>query len=454
MEAWIVGVRTGGVLGLTRGSHASVPRCDERRRDVSAVQRAGRARAGVACRCGSVGKEMSEPASPGAGLMDVSFEKSGAGDALDLGILGFDHVEFWVGNAMQSATYFVARFGFEPYAETGLQTGSRKVMTRVLRRNNVLISFSSALEPHDELFREQLARSGDGVKSVAFSVRDCAHAFDAAVQRGAKPVQPVRTLKDENGVVKVAIIEAGYGGTWHTFVERHAFTGSFMPGFRAMNPHEEPLVKYGAPPPEFEVIDHCVCNVFEGDMEEAAEWYIRTLGFQRFWSVDDKQILTEYSAMRSVVVTDPTEKVKLPLNESAKGKRKSQIEEFLDYFGGPGIQHIAIRTGDIVNAVAALRKRGVDFISVPDTYYEDLRARLEQYGVSLRENLDDIQEQGLLVDFDERGYLLQIFTRPLQPRPTLFLEILQRRSHEGFGVNNFKTLFEAIERDQALRGNL
>ncbi|GJQ14338.1 hypothetical protein GpartN1_g6129.t1 [Galdieria partita] len=364
---------------------------------------------------------------------------------------GFDHVHFWVGNALQAASFYITRFGFEPCCFKSLETGSRQVMTQVVKHDKIMFAFSSSLEPVEHDIGKFVQMHGDGVKDLAFEVVDCEAAFQEAVKRGAKVIQKPQKLEDENGEVIVATIYAGYGDMHHSLVERKNYKGPFLPGYKELT--GDPLVS-ALPRPSLQVIDHCVSNQPDGEMERVVEWYTSTLGFHRFWSVDDKQIHTEYSALRSIVVTDSKERIKMPVNEPAPGKKKSQIQEFVDYYGGPGIQHIALHTMDIIGAITSLRERGVSFISVPKTYYEDLKSRLANASIKVKEDLEKIEKLGILVDFDDRGYLLQIFTRPLQDRPTFFIEIIQRHNHAGFGAGNFKSLFEAIERDQALRGNL
>mmetsp|Transcript_3550 Transcript_3550/g.6724 ORF Transcript_3550/g.6724 Transcript_3550/m.6724 type:complete len:383 (-) Transcript_3550:804-1952(-) len=381
----------------------------------------------------------------------TSYEDRGEDPGLGR-FLGFDHVHLWVGNAVQAAAYYCSRFGFMPVAFRSLETGCRDVMSQVVRQGRIWIVLSSALEPGNESFGRHLTLHGDGVKDVAFTVRDCREVFSRAVARGAVVVREPETLEDTHGKVTVATIQAGFGDTWHSLVERHEYHGSFMPGFQDHH-DEDPLLLY-IPPPHLEFVDHCVSNNPDGEMNAVVEWYINVLGFHRFWSVDDSQVHTEYSSLRSIVIADYHETIKIPINEPAEGRRKSQIEEYVEYYGGPGIQHIALNTSDIISAVGSLRQRGVGFIQVPSTYYEDLRFRLARSNIVIREDLAEIQKLGILVDFDESGYLLQIFTRPVQHRPTLFFEIIQRNRNSGFGVGNFKSLFEAIERDQAKRGNL
>eukprot|EP00188_Purpureofilum_apyrenoidigerum_P002577 Plantae.Rhodophyta-Purpureofilum_apyrenoidigerum.ctg2646.p1 GENE.Plantae.Rhodophyta-Purpureofilum_apyrenoidigerum.ctg2646~~Plantae.Rhodophyta-Purpureofilum_apyrenoidigerum.ctg2646.p1 ORF type:complete len:385 (+),score=46.64 Plantae.Rhodophyta-Purpureofilum_apyrenoidigerum.ctg2646:290-1444(+) len=367
--------------------------------------------------------------------------------------LGFDHVHMWVGNAAQSAAYYVSRFGFEPLALKSLETGERDVASYAVRQGNVVFVCSSALNPNNREFERHISRHGDGVKDVAFRVQDCRATFEFAVKNGATVVREPELLKDEHGSVVIATIRAGFGDSWHSFVERRDYRGAFLPGYRSQE-QDDPLITI-TPSPGIKYLDHCVSNNGDGEMQAVVRFYIDVLGFHRYWSVDDSQIHTEYSSLRSIVVCDYDERIKMPVNEPAPGRGKSQIQEFVEYYDGPGIQHIALNTGNIIHAITYLRQRGVNFIQVPQTYYEDLRQRLaSQSSVEVKEDLDKLQSLGILIDFDDVGYLLQIFTRPLNTRPTLFLEVIQRQQNNGFGVGNFKSLFEAIERDQAKRGNL
>lgn len=366
--------------------------------------------------------------------------------------ISVDHIHFWVGNAYQAAAYYISRFGFEPYAFRGLETGSRSVMTQVVKQNDIIFAFSSAIEPGKHDINEHVFRHGDGVKDVAFRVDDCVAVYERAVEAGAVPVLAPKVHETDCGTCVLATIQAAYEDTWHTFVERRDFHGHFLPGYVPVSEPDPQLLL--VEPVNLRFVDHCVANQPDGEMESVVQWYVDKLCFHRFWSVDDKQLHTEYSSLRSIVVADYHERVKMPINEPAMGIRKSQIQEFVEYYDGPGIQHIALNTSDIISSISRLRQRGVSFIRVPDTYYDDLRNRLRKSVTEVAEDLKKIQALGILVDFDESGYLLQIFTKPVQDRPTLFLEIIQRRSHEGFGVGNFKSLFEAIEREQALRGNL
>ncbi|KAJ8902936.1 hypothetical protein NDN08_006254 [Rhodosorus marinus] len=383
----------------------------------------------------------------------TSYLDKGPPPPADVEYLGFDFVEFWVGNAAQAASYYVSRFGFEPLAWRTLETGERELASYIVKQGEIIYCFTSALNPKNEDLEVFLARHGDGVRDVAMTVKDCRATFDFAVGNGAVPVRKPTILEDADGQAVVATIKAGFGDTVHTFVERQNYKGSFLPGYPSLE-SDDPLIRT-TPSPGLGFIDHCVSNNGDQEMENVVNFYIQKLGFHRFWSVDDKQLLTEYSALRSIVVCDYHERVKMPVNEPAEGLRRSQIQEFVDYYDGPGIQHIAMNTPDIINAISQLRSRGVTFITVPNAYYEDLKKRLSsQDTISVKEDMKILQELGILVDFDEEGYLLQIFTKPLNTRPTLFLEVIQRASNNGFGVGNFKSLFEAIERDQSLRGNL
>lgn len=369
---------------------------------------------------------------------------------------GFDHCHWWVGNAKQAASWFVARFGFTRIAYRGLETGSRDVVTHVVRQGRIRFAFSSALNPGaspslgDDIGRH-LQKHGDGVKDVAFSVENCRKIFASAVSRGAVVVQEPIELTDEHGTVVLATIKT-YGDTLHSFVQRGAYTGVFLPGFKAID-EKDPLASI-TPPIGLDFIDHVVGNMPDKGMIPTVEWYERVLQFHKFWTVDDKQIHTQFSSLRSTVMADFDRVIKMPINEPAEGLRKSQIAEYVDYYGGSGVQHIALNTRDIISAISNLRARGVDFLRVPDTYYDSLRARLSCSSIKVSEDIATLQKLNILVDFDDKGYLLQLFTAPLQDRPTVFLEVIQREGCDGFGAGNFKSLFESIEREQAARGNL
>lgn len=368
--------------------------------------------------------------------------------------VAFDHITFWVGNAKQAASYYCNKMGFEPFGYKGLETGSREVVSHAVKQDKIIFVFKSPLNPSgkiSEVMGKHLIVHGDGVKDVAFEVEDCIALYKAAIKRGAVSVHEPWDETDEDGTVTFATVQT-YGDTTHTFVERKGFSGLFLPGYKP--PITKDCLLPKLPSGLLCFIDHVVGNQPEDGMVSTAEWYEKNLQFHRFWSVDDKQINTEYSALRSIVVTNWEETIKLPINEPAPGKRKSQIQEYVDFYGTAGVQHIALNTSDIISTIKNLKERGMDFLVIPDTYYENLRARLKDAPIKVEEDLDVLQDLKILVDFDDKGYLLQIFTKPMQDRPTLFLEVIQRRNHQGFGAGNFKSLFEAIELDQEQRGNL
>jgi 4-hydroxyphenylpyruvate dioxygenase len=402
--------------------------------------------------------------------------------------LGFDHVHFVCGNAKcggsverrirlsspltrllprptrrrrpcrrrLTADWYVARFGFRRVAYRGLETGSRALVSHVVRQGAVTFVLTSALNPGGaELLGSDigahLVKHGDGVKDIAFSVTDARAVYEYAVSRGARSVAAPAELADADGAVVTATVQT-YGDTTHTFVQRGGFAGAFLPGFRAVAA-EDPLERV-TPPVGLDFIDHIVGNVPDREMEPTVQWYEKMLSFHRFWSVDDSQMHTAFSALRSVVVADFDEVVKMPINEPAAGQRKSQIQEYCDYYAGAGVQHIAINTRDIIGAIARLRARGVAFLRVPDAYYDALEARLARAPFAVKQDLAELKRLNILLDMDDKGYLLQLFTSCVQDRPTVFLEIIQREGCSGFGAGNFKSLFEAIEREQAERGNL
>ncbi|HXG77195.1 MAG TPA: 4-hydroxyphenylpyruvate dioxygenase [Gaiellaceae bacterium] len=356
---------------------------------------------------------------------------------------GWDHVELWVGNAKQAAYFYEHAFGFTRTAYAGPETGVRDRASYVLEQGDVRLVLTSGLRADSEIC-QWAARHGDSVKDVALTVPDATHAYRQAVQRGARGVAEPHWVEDEHGRVELAAI-ATYGENVHTFVNRSQYEGPYLPGYRSVSPNGVP-----APGVGLIAIDHVVGNVELGRMNEWVEFYERVLGFQQLVHFSDEDISTEYSALMSKVMTDGQGKIKFPINEPAEGKRKSQIEEYLEFHGGPGVQHIALQTEDIVRTVAALREHGVLFISTPDTYYEIVRERVGE----IEEDWDDLRRLGILADRDEEGYLLQLFTKIVQDRPTLFFEVIERHGSRGFGLGNFKALFEAIEREQALRGNL
>ncbi|XP_012943898.1 4-hydroxyphenylpyruvate dioxygenase [Aplysia californica] len=366
--------------------------------------------------------------------------------------LTFDHVTFWVGNAKQAASNYCTRMGFEPFMYKGLETGCRDVASHAVRQDKIIFVFQSMLEPDKpaEMGRH-LIRHGDGVKDVAFQVEDLEAIIKKAKSRGGIIVKDIWEESDDNGTIRMAVIQT-YGDTTHTLIDRANYKGEFLPGFVRV-PNKDPLTKI-LPKVGLMHIDHIVGNQPDLEMNGAVDWYEKNLQFHRFWSVDDKQLSTEFSALRSIVVTNYEETIKMPINEPAPGKRKSQIQEYVDYYGGAGVQHIAMRTNDIIKTISNLRERGQQFLEIPDTYYKNLRENLKNSKVKVVEDLDVLQRLHILIDYDDNGYLLQIFTKNMQDRPTVFLEVIQRNNHQGFGAGNFKSLFEAIETDQAERGNL
>lgn len=350
------------------------------------------------------------------------------------------HVELWVGNAKQAAYYYRQAFGFSQFAYAGLETGQRDASSYALQQGTARLVLKTPLNPEHPI-NDHVRLHGDGVRDIAFHVNDADAAFAEAVSRGATPASEPADRRDEHGAIRHAAI-ATYGETIHSFISYRDYDGPFLPGYAAsdVGGRDAGLLR----------IDHMVGNVELGRMHDWADWYSRVLGFSRYISFDDKDISTEYSALMSIVMSDNSYAIKFPLNEPAAGKKKSQIEEYLDYYRGPGVQHIALLTTDIVATVGRLRAQGVEFLSVPNSYYDSLPQRVG----TIDEGVDTVRRLGLLVDRDEEGYLLQLFTKPVQDRPTLFFEIIQRKGSRGFGKGNFRALFESIEREQALRGNL
>jgi 4-hydroxyphenylpyruvate dioxygenase len=357
-----------------------------------------------------------------------------------------DHVRFFVGNARQSAYFYRNAFGFEVIAYAGLETRQKNEAGYVLRQGKITFVLTSPLSrEHPE--SQRLTRHGDGVMDIALEVENVRGAFEETVRRGAVPVQEPVALEDEFGVIETASIRT-YGETTHSFINRDRYKGVFAPGFKPIGPERyDPSTSH---PVGLKAIDHIVGNVEEGKMDEWVRFYERVLGFTQLVHFDDKDIRTEYSALMSKVVQNGTGRIKFPLNEPAHGRRKSQIEEFLQFHGGPGVQHIAMATDDIVATVRAMRHNDVSFLRVPAAYYDMLPARVG----TIKEDLAELAELGILVDRDDEGYMLQIFTKPVADRPTLFFEVIQRRGSRSFGKGNFKALFEAIEREQDLRGTL
>ncbi|KAK9235415.1 Glyoxalase/Bleomycin resistance protein/Dihydroxybiphenyl dioxygenase [Lipomyces kononenkoae] len=375
---------------------------------------------------------------------------------------GYDHIKWYVGNAKQAAAYYITRMGFHPVAYKGLETGSRAIASHVVANGAVTFEFASVVndkgKDHEEgaliqEIKQHIADHGDAVKDVAFEVDDIDAAWDFVSKHGAKLISHPFELSDENGSVIIATIGT-YGDTTHTLVQRSRYNGAFLPGYSTtVYPSIDPIQML-LPAVNLENIDHCVGNQDWNQMEPICQYYENALGFHRFWSVDDKDISTEFSALKSIVMASPNECIKMPINEPAVGKKKSQIEEFIDFFGGPGVQHIALRTLNIIETITNLKARGVEFIAIPPTYYEQMRLRLSRSSLKLKEDFAVLERLNILIDFDENGYLLQLFTKPLTDRPTAFIEIIQRNNFEGFGAGNFKSLFEAIELEQAKRGNL
>jgi len=355
---------------------------------------------------------------------------------------GTDHIEFYVGNAKQSAYYYQTAWGYELVAYAGPETGVRDRASYVLQQQKIRLVLTSALSPEHEISKHHLLH-GDGVKVIALWVDDARKSFEETTKRGAKPVQEPTVIKDEFGEVVVSAI-ATYGETIHKFIERKNYTGAFMPGYVAKK-STVPVKSVG-----LKHIDHCVGNVELGHMNTWVKFYEEVMGFKLLLTFDDKDISTEYSALMSKVVSNGSGYVKFPINEPAAGKKKSQIEEYIDFYRSAGLQHIAIATDDILTTVAELRARGVEFLHVPDAYYDEVWDRVG----AINEDVNEVRKLNILVDRDDEGYLLQLFTKPVQDRPTVFYEIIQRCGAKSFGKGNFKALFESIEREQELRGNL
>lgn len=359
-----------------------------------------------------------------------------------LPINGTDYIELYVGNAKQASLFYQYAFGFELIAYAGPETGVKDRSSYVLKQDKIRLVLTSALGPNSQI-ADHVNRHGDGVKVLALWVDDAEKSWKETTTRGAESESELQSISDQFGQVKTASIKT-YGETIHTFVERKNYSGIFLPGYvpRTSTYKTESIgLKY---------VDHCVGNVELGAMDRWVEFYEKVMGFKLLLTFDDKDISTEYSALMSKVVSNGNGYIKFPINEPAAGKKKSQIEEYLDFYGGPGVQHMAIATDDIVHTVSELRRRGIEFLEVPSSYYDDLLDRVGK----IDEELEPLKNMNILVDRDEEGYLLQIFTKPVQDRPTLFFEIIQRKGAKSFGKGNFKALFEAIEREQELRGNL
>lgn len=383
----------------------------------------------------------------------------------------FDHVTFWVGNAKQSSAFYMTQFGFQPFAFRGLETGSRDLACHVVKLNQTIIQFVSAVKPNNETINNFLLSHGDAVKDVAFRVENIEDLLKHAIKQGAEIVNPLETIAfnleqnkpivaEENNSLKKYIVKRAtiktFGDVTHTFIERNYDyeQAVFLPGYNKPSLELAPALK-GLPPIRVLSADHIVGQFPPNKLNEITDWYCRVLNFKRYWSVDEKQIFTEHSGVKSHVLTNHNERVKMPLCEVTLSKQaKSKAEEFVRYNNGSGIHHIALLTDDIVSVVSNMRERGMDFLQTPDTYYDQLKQRLKHCPVQIKQDIEQLRKLKILVDFDEQGYLLQIFTRPVQDRPTLIFEFIQRFNHDGFGAGNFLALFKAIEAETALRGNL
>mgnify|MGYP001026402837 FL=1 len=369
----------------------------------------------------------------------------GAQDFLPL--LGTDYIEFYVGNAKQAAYYYKTAFGFQSFAYKGLETGNKEYASYVVTQDKIKIVLTTPLNSKSPI-NNHIVKHGDGVKVIALWVDDATKSWQETTKRGAKSFMKPTLEKDEYGEIMRSGIHT-YGETVHIFVERKNYNGIFLPGYKKWESD------YSPEPTGLKFIDHMVGNVGWNEMNKWVKFYEDVMGFVNFLSFDDKQINTEYSALMSKVMSNGNGRIKFPINEPAEGKKKSQIEEYLDFYEGPGAQHIAVATDDIINTVSKLRSRGIEFLShPPEEYYQAVPLRLAAHNHELREDIETLKSLGIMIDADEEGYLLQIFTKPVEDRPTLFFEIIQRMGARGFGAGNFKALFEAIEREQEKRGTL
>ena len=375
--------------------------------------------------------------------LDKIFE--GAQDFLP--ILGTDYVEFYVGNAKQAAHYYKSAFGFQSLAYAGLETGLQDRASYVVKQDKVRLVLTTGMRSNSEI-NEHVKKHGDGIKVVGLWVEDARKAFEETTKRGAKAYMEPTVTTDENGEVVQSGIYA-YGETIFMFTERKNYNGIFMPGY------EQWKTEYNPAPAGLKYIDHMVGNVDWNQMDTWVKWFVDVMGFENFLSFDDKQVSTEYSALMSKVMANGNGRIKFPINEPAEGKKKSQIEEYLEFYEGEGVQHIAVTTDDIVKTVNDLKSRGVEFLSrPPQAYYDAIPERLKAHMHRFKEDIKELQELGILIDADEEGYLLQIFTKPVEDRPTFFFEVIQRMGARGFGAGNFKALFQSIEREQERRGTL
>lgn len=359
-----------------------------------------------------------------------------------LPLLGTDHIELYCGNAKQSAHYYITAWGFEPVAYAGLETGSKESVSYVLKQDKITLVLTSPLMPNGPI-NDHINRHGDGVKTIALWVDDATKSWHETTSRGAVSVFEPLERQDDHGMVVMSAIET-YGDTIHVFVERKNYTGIFLPGYQPWTPNI-PRSSVG-----LQFVDHMVGNVGWGEMNTWVEFYAKVMGFAQLISFDDKDISTEYTALMSKVMSNGNGRIKFPINEPAEGRKKSQIEEYIDFYDGAGVQHIAVATSNIIETVTELQRRGIEFLRVPSTYYDTVLDRVGQ----IDEELEPLRQLGILIDRDDEGYLLQIFTKPVVDRPTMFFEIIQRKGAKSFGKGNFKALFEAIEREQESRGTL
>jgi len=369
-------------------------------------------------------------------------KKSAAAEADFLPLEGTDYVEFYVGNAKQAAHFYKAAFGFQSLAYAGPETGQKDRVSYAIRQHKLTFVLTTPLRP-DNPIADHISKHGDGVKHLALRVADATSAWKETTKRGGKSYLDPTTLKDNDGEVVMSGIHT-YGATVHLFIERKNYRGNFMPGFRKWETEYQPTDT------GLQYVDHCVGNVGWNQMNPWVKFYEDVMGFRNILSFDDKDISTEYSALMSKVMSNGNGFVKFPINEPAEGKKKSQVEEYLDFYNGEGVQHVALATKDIVATVTELQKRGVEFLKIPATYYETVLDRVGK----IDEDIEPLQRLGVLIDRDDEGYLLQIFSKPVEDRPTLFFEIIQRKGAKSFGKGNFKALFEALEKEQELRGNL
>ncbi|EFA79404.1 hypothetical protein PPL_07822 [Heterostelium album PN500] len=364
----------------------------------------------------------------------------------------YDHITFWVGNAKQASSYYCSKFGFDRIAVKDLETGDREYATHVVRQNRITLSFVSSLTTDNKEFAKHMEMGGDGIKDLAFTVDDAKLSYSSAVEAGAVSIKEPYELSDENGIVIMATIASPIGNLTHTFVQRNKYTGEFLPGFSS-NVFKDPLTHITGPV-GLKVCDHHVYCVEDNTLLKNVDWYERVMGFHQYWTPSEK-IKTETSELSSIVVADPTQNVKIPINQTEKRIQKSQVEEYIDFYGRAGIQHIALTTDNIVDSIDKITKRGVELMRPPKHYYDVVKPKMAAAGINVTEGFELLEKYGIFVDNDEKaGYLLQVFTKPMQDRPTFIVEIIQKVENSmGFGAGNFKSIFEAIEIEQTKRGN-